>query len=135
MARSAVQRQLPPPLELVCLKALWSLGEGSVGDVRRIVALSKPLAYTTVMTVLDRLARKNIVARRKVGRAFVYAPQVSQEAVRRMAFREFLESYFDGSADGLIEFLGESQQAGPPVTRSATAAADSGDGRLDTALL
>jgi hypothetical protein len=52
-----------------------------------------------------------------------------------MAFREFLESYFDGSADGLIEFLGEAQQAGPPVTRTATAAADSSDGRLDTALL
>jgi predicted transcriptional regulator len=126
---------------LVCLKALWSLGEGSVSDVRRLVSLSKPLAYTTVLTLLDRLARKNIVARRKLGRAFVYAPQVSQDSVRRMAFREFLESYFDGSADGLIEFLGESQagqaqQVRPPVSRSATAAAaDSGDGRLDTALL
>jgi predicted transcriptional regulator len=139
MARAAVQRQLPPPLELVCLKALWSLGEGSVSDVRHIISLSKPLAYTTVMTLLDRLARKNIVARRKVGRAFVYAPQVSQDAVRRMAFREFLESYFDGSADGLIEFLSEAQtgqaQAGLPLSRSATAAAGSGDGRLDTALL
>ena len=140
MARAAVQRQLPPPLELVCLKALWSLGEGSVSDVRRIVSLHKPLAYTTVLTLLDRLASKNIVARRKEGRAFVYAPQVSQDSVRRMAFREFLESYFDGSEDGLIEFLGEAQtgqaQAGLPVSRSATAAAgDSGDGRLDTALL
>jgi predicted transcriptional regulator len=139
MARAVAQRQLPPPLELVCLKALWSLGEGSVSDVRRVVSLSKPLAYTTVMTLLDRLARKNIVARRKAGRAFVYAPQISQDSVRRMAFREFLESYFDGSADGLIEFLGEAQAgqaAGPPVSRSATAAAaDSGDGRLDTALL
>ena len=139
MARAAVQRQLPPPLELVCLKALWSLGEGSVSDVRRVVSLSKPLAYTTVMTLLDRLARKNIVTRRKAGRAFVYAPQVSQDSVRRMAFREFLESYFDGSADGLIDFLSGSQaghaQADPPVSRSATAAAGSADGRLDTALL
>jgi predicted transcriptional regulator len=135
MARAAAPRQLPPPLELVCLKALWSLGEGSVNDVRRIVSLNKPLAYTTVMTLLDRLARKNIVTRRKVGRAFFYAPQVSQDSVRRVAFREFLESYFDGSADGLIEFLGDAQ-AGPPVARSATAAAaGSADGRLDTALL
>lgn len=135
MARAAVPRQLPPPLELVCLKALWSLGEGSVNDVRRVVSLNKPLAYTTVMTLLDRLARKNIVTRRKVGRAFLYAPQVSQDSVRRMAFREFLESYFDGSADGLIEFLGDAQ-AGPPLARSATAAAgSSADGRLDTALL
>jgi predicted transcriptional regulator len=139
MARAAVQRQLPPPLELVCLKALWSLGEGSVSDVRGIVSVTKPLAYTTVMTLLDRLARKNIVARRKVGRAFLYAPQVSQDSVRRIAFREFIESYFDGSADGLIDFLSGSQaghaQADPPVSRSATAAAGSADGRLDTALL
>ena len=139
MARAAAQRQVPPPLELVCLKALWSLGEGSVTDVRRIVAVNKPLAYTTVMTLLDRLARKNIVARRKVGRAFLYVPQVSQDSVRRMAFREFIESYFDGSADGLIEFLVEAKtgpaQAEAPVARSATAAAGSADGRLDTALL
>jgi predicted transcriptional regulator len=120
----------------VCLKALWSLGEGSVNDVRRIVSINKPLAYTTVMTLLDRLARKNVVARRKVGRAFLYAPQVSQDSVRRMAFREFLESYFDGSADGLIEFLGDAQVGPPPLARSATAAAgSSADGRLDTALL
>jgi len=135
MARAAAQRQLPPPLELVCLKALWSLGEGSVSDVRRVVSLNKPLAYTTVMTLLDRLARKNIVARRKVGRAFFYAPQVSQDSVRRMAFQEFLESYFDGSTVGLIEFLGDAQAA-PPLARSASAAASgSAEGRLDTALL
>jgi predicted transcriptional regulator len=134
MTRAAVPRQLPPPLELVCLKVLWSLGEGSVNDVRRVISLNKPLAYTTVMTLLDRLARKSIVTRRKVGRAFLYSPQVSQDSVRRMAFQEFLESYFDGSAVGLIEFLGDAQ-AGPPAARSATAAAGSADDRLDTALL
>jgi len=136
MARAAAQRELPPPLELSCLKALWSLGEGSVNDVRRIVSRNKPLAYTTVMTLLDRLARKGVVARRKVGRAFFYAPQVSQDSVRRVAFREFLDNYFDGSADGLIEFLGSAQASlsdAPPAERARAAAAS--DGRLDTALL
>jgi predicted transcriptional regulator len=131
MARSAAQRELPPPLELLCLKALWSLGEGSVNDVRRIVFESKPLAYTTVMTLLDRLARKGVVARRKAGRAFLYAPQVSRDSVRRMAFREFLEIYFDGSAEDLTEFLSEVQAFRSP----APAAAGAGDGRLETALL
>jgi predicted transcriptional regulator len=56
MARAAVQRELPPRLELLCLKALWTLGEGSVNDVRRVVSETKPLAYTTVMTLLDRRA-------------------------------------------------------------------------------
>jgi len=68
-------RDIPPPLELACLKALWSLQEGNVKDVRRIVAQSRPLAYTTIMTVLERLVRKGKLARRKVGRAFVYSPE------------------------------------------------------------
>ena len=139
MARTATQRELPPPLELSCLNALWSLGEGSVNDVRRVVSRNKPLAYTTVMTLLDRLARKGVVTRRKVGRAFFYAPQVSRDSVRRTAFREFLENYFDGSSEALLEFLG-GQQAGLPAAEiarpaAAAATAGSGDGRLDTALL
>ncbi|MBZ5595318.1 MAG: BlaI/MecI/CopY family transcriptional regulator [Acidobacteriia bacterium] len=137
MARAAAQRELPPPLELSCLKALWSLGEGSVNDVRRIVSRNKPLAYTTVMTLLDRLARKGVVTRRKMGRAFLYTPQVSQDSVRRMAVREFLENHFDGSADVLIEFLG-GVPAGLSVAAAAEparAAAAASDGRLDTALL
>jgi predicted transcriptional regulator len=139
MARPAAPSELPPRLELFCLKALWSLGEGSVNEVRRVIAgCHKSLAYTTVMTLLDRLARRGVVTRRKMGRAFVYAPQVSRDSVRRMAFREFLENYFDGSTDGLIEFLGGNRRllalesARPTV---AAAAASSGENRLDTALL
>jgi predicted transcriptional regulator len=88
------------------------------------------------MTLLDRLARKGVVARRKMGRAFLYAPQVSQDSVRRMAFREFLETYFDGSADMLIAFLG-GPQAGLPAAAAVepARAAAASDGRLDTALL
>src|SRR5205085_3021267 len=111
------------------LKALWTLGEGSVNDVRRVVSETKPLAYTTVMTLLDRLARKGITVRRKVGRAFVYAPQLSRDAVRKLAFRDFIDYYFDGSADALREFLEQ-----PPLSQaSVTLAKPFDDGRLDTA--
>jgi len=103
--RKAGTREIPPPLELLCLNALWSLGQGSVKDVRELVAPSRPLAYTTVMTVLDRLARRRIVTRRKVSRAFVYAPAVSRDAMRRLALKEFLDSYFEGSPHQLVDFL------------------------------
>ena len=72
-------RDVPPPLELLCLKALWTLGEGNVKEVQRIVAETRPLAYTTIMTVLDRLTRKGKLKRHKVGRAFVYSPQASRD--------------------------------------------------------
>ena len=98
-------REVPPPLELLCLNALWSLKEGNVKDVRQLVARQRPLAYTTIMTVLDRLVRKGLLGRRKVGRAFIYAPQTSREAMRRTAVRELLDGFFDGSEPELVRFL------------------------------
>ena len=98
-------RDVPPPLELACLKALWSLGEGNVRSVQEVVAISRPLAYTTIMTVLDRLVRKGKLTRRKVGRSFVYSPQATRDTMRRAAVRELLEGFFDGSETALMEFL------------------------------
>jgi BlaI family transcriptional regulator, penicillinase repressor len=98
-------RATPPPLELLCLKALWSIGEGNVRSVQQIVAQSRPLAYTTIMTVLDRLARKGTLTRRKAGRAFVYAPQATRDAMRQAAVRELVDGFFDGSTEELMLFL------------------------------
>jgi predicted transcriptional regulator len=98
-------RDVPPPLELMCLNALWSSGEGSVKDVRAVVTATRPLAYTTIMTVLERLVRKGKLSRRKSGRAFLYVPQATREATRRAAIRELVEGFFDGSEDELRHFL------------------------------
>jgi predicted transcriptional regulator len=134
-------RDVPPPLELLCLNALWSLSEGNVRDVREIVALSRPLAYTTIMTVLDRLVRKGKLTRRKVGRAFVYSPQASRDAMRRVAVRELLDSLFDGSEDELLRFLRPAGQhaAAAIVGGGSALPADprlaEDDARIDTVLL
>src|ERR1039458_3004589 len=98
-------RDVPPPLELDCLNALWSLGEGGVGDVRRVVGRTRPLAYTTIMTVLERLVRKGKIARHKAGRAFVYSPATSRDELRRTAIRELLNCFFDRSEEELFRFL------------------------------
>jgi predicted transcriptional regulator len=126
MPRTA--RNVPPPLELLCLRALWTLGEGNVKAVQQIVADSRPLAYTTIMTVLDRLVRKGMLARRKVGRSFAYAPQATRDAARRTAVRELLDGYFDGSEEALIGFL----QRRPVAT--STVPAQMTD-QIDTVLL
>jgi predicted transcriptional regulator len=128
MPRTA--REVPPPLELLCLKSLWSLGEGSVKDVQQLVTQTRPLAYTTIMTVLDRLVRKGKVSRRKVGRAFIYTPEASRDEMRRTAIAELLDGFFDGSERNLIAFLE------PPETRAAAVAAGSEErSRIDTVLL
>ncbi len=125
MRRSSAPREIPPPLELECLKALYKLGEGSVKDVRGELAARRNLAYTTVMTLLDRLARKGAVSRRKTGRLFLYSPALPQEALRKLAVREFVDSFFGGSREALLDFL--RAEPAPRTTREQEL--------LDTALL
>ena len=127
MSRSASQREIPPPLELICLRALWSLEEGNVKDVQQAIAGSRDLAYTTVMTLLERLARKGLVSRRKMGRAFVYAPVASRDSIRRLALQDFLDCHFDGSEEQLRRYLEERDSPRPAPMEPAN--------RLDAALL
>jgi len=128
MARTV--RDIPPPLELACLSALWSLQEANVRSVQQIVAQSRPLAYTTIMTVLDRLVRKGKLTRRKVGRSFVYAPSQTRDTLRKAAVRELVDGYFDGSEANLVEFLN-----GKTPLASAPAPSVEPEHRIDTALL
>jgi predicted transcriptional regulator len=64
------------PLENVILETLWRRGESNVREVTE--NLERPLAYTTVMTTLDRLYKKGILQRRKEQRAFFYAVRYSR---------------------------------------------------------
>jgi predicted transcriptional regulator len=118
--------ELPPPLEMVCLCALWRIGEGNVEDVRRAAGSERTLAYTTVLTLLDRLTRRGAVARRKEGRAFRYRPAVERSAVRAKALDVFLHSYFESSEADLKVFL-EERAAGRTNDAPAAAAAATGE--------
>src|SRR5580698_4839774 len=105
MRRPGPPRDIPPPLELQCLKALWGLGEGTVRDVRQVLVGKRSLAYTTVMTVLDRLEKRGGVSRRKHGRSFIYLPKVSRDELRRVAVKELVDTFFDGSEEALLAYL------------------------------
>ncbi len=129
MRKGRTVRDIPPPLELECLCALWSLGEGTVQAVRDKLTPHKPLAYTTVMTMLERLTRKQVIGRHKLGRSFVYAPLVSRDEIRKAAVRELVESLFDGDQAQLSAYL-----RGEAVVVEEAAEAD-GSGALDAALL
>ena len=87
------------------MKALWTLREATVHSIRSQFFSQRPLAYTTVMTVMDRLARKGIVEREKRGRAHVYRPLVSDVEVREHALDRLLNNFFRGSRDRLRQHL------------------------------
>ncbi len=63
-------------LEITILEVLWGRGESNVREVAE--SLDRPLAYTTVMTTLDRLFKKGLLDRRKSERAFFYSPRLSR---------------------------------------------------------
>ncbi len=101
----AREKELPPPLEMACLNALWQLGEGNVEEVRGKVTAEKTLAYTTVLTLLERLSKRGAVSRRKEGRGFRYRATADREKLRRIAVFQLLENHFGGNSAALQAFL------------------------------
>ena len=106
------------PLELECMSVLWPLGEGTVRDIHRQIVAKRPRAYTTIMTIMDRLAHKGIVSRRRVGRAYRYHPNLSVDEARVSAIEKIVAGFFDGSPEALIAHL-----AGAGGTSSSSASA------------
>jgi predicted transcriptional regulator len=89
------------PLELECMNALWPLGQATVRDIQQALAATRPRAYTTIMTILDRLAQKGAVVRQKAGRAWLYRPAFSAEEARSRAIAQIVDGFFEGSAEAL----------------------------------
>jgi predicted transcriptional regulator len=82
-------------LEFELMQILWSRGASNVREV--IQELDRPLAYTTVMTTLDRLYKKNLLDRHMPGRAFVYSPRLSREEWERRRAQSFVASFLSGA--------------------------------------
>jgi predicted transcriptional regulator len=112
MARKTHNHRLDlPPLELDCMKTLWALGQGTVQEIRDQLFPKRPLAYTTVMTVMDRLAHKGVVEREKRGRAHVYRPSITEASVRDRAIARLSENFFQSSPEALRRYLERSEIA------------------------
>ena len=83
------------PLELELMQILWSHGESNVREVVR--RLDRSLAYTTVMTTLDRLYKKGFLDRRMPDRAFVYSPKFSRDEWERQRAESVVAGWLAGS--------------------------------------
>ena len=86
---------------------VWDRGESAVRDV--MDSLSRPLAYTTVMTTLDRLYKKGLLDRRKSERAFLYSSRLTRAEWDQKRAGEFMAglSAEPGNRGVLISFLVE----------------------------
>ena len=98
-------------LETEVLKTLWRIEQGTVPEVLEALSWDRSLAYTTVMTVLNRLVEKSAVERRKEGRFYVYWPLVSREAVAGTALRRVIDRFFDGLGhQAMAQLLSEDEE-------------------------
>lgn len=108
------------PLELECMNALWRLGQATVRDIHASLVPTRPRAYTTIMTILDRLAQKGVVERQKSGRAWLYKAHLSADQARTHAVTRLVEGFFQGSTEALashLSSLNNSRQSNAPRDR------------------
>jgi predicted transcriptional regulator len=97
------------------MNTLWPMGEGTVREIRDRLAERRPRAYTTIMTIMDRLARKGVVERRKSGRAYTYRPNLTNDDARSQALSQVIENFFAGSKEALLAHLSGATITLPPA--------------------
>lgn len=103
-SQSALRRLLPP-LELEVMKSLWEMKNATVGQTRTHMSMKRSLAYTTVLTLLDRLAKKGAVRREKQGRSYVYSPVLARGDALNVALDRLVHDFFEDSPAQLLDYL------------------------------
>ncbi len=101
-------------LESAVMDILWSHRSAlSVREVHELLWQDRDLAYTTVMTVLDRLSKKGIASRKLDGRAWLYSPALTRVELVRARIAELLDGLPAEERAAVIEWLASSQSATP----------------------
>lgn len=90
-------------LEREIMETVWRAREASVRQV--FLALDERVAYTTVMTTLDRLYKKRFLERRKQGRAFFYIPRFSREELEQGVAEDVINSLLDSETSNVEPVL------------------------------
>ncbi len=95
-------------LELELMQVIWRLGSGSVNAVQ--AELDRPLAYTTVQTMLNILERKGKLRRELEGRAYVYSAKVTEARALGQGVSDLIDRMFGGSSEELVMSLLKNRQ-------------------------
>ena len=88
--------------ELAIMKVVWKLGDASVREVYETLRKERPVAYTTVMSMMGTLEGKGYLKKRADGRAFRYRPARPEQRVISGMVREFVDRVFDGASRPLL---------------------------------
>ena len=89
-------------LQLAIMQVLWERGEATVSEVREALQVSRPLAYTTIGTMLSKMEANGQVAHRSDGRINIYRPLLERDDVSRSMLTDLTERLFQGDVTHLM---------------------------------
>lgn len=101
------------PQELAIMKVVWRLEAATVRDVHEALRARRPLAYTTVMTMMRILEEKGYLKKTVGERAHVYRPAKPRHQVVGAMVRDFVDRVFDGASDALLVHLAKDNRLTP----------------------
>lgn len=98
-------------LQTAVMEILWRQSPLSVSEVEQKLQKKREIAHTTVLTILDRMHRKNFLLREKQGKAYVYSPRYTKDEFERGVAQEVLSAllsqFSDPALSAFVELVGE----------------------------
>ena len=117
MVKSAIRRREGSPRltapQLALLKVLWERSEATVAEMQRALHAERPLAASTIATLLSRLEKRGIVAYRIDGRQYVYRAVLNERDAREHALVEVTQGLFEGDIATMVSQLLSSHELRP----------------------
>lgn len=95
--------------ELNLMNILWDKGQATVNELVDVLPEPKP-AYTTVLTVMQVLTKKEVLRFEKQGKANVYIPKLSREEYLKGFMNETRDSLFQGSVKSFLSFFAKHEK-------------------------
>ena len=92
-------------LQRAVMEVVWRRGEASVHDVLKELGRRKKLAYTTVLTVMQKLEKAGWLTHRAEGKSYIYLPTASREEAGAGSVRGFVKRVFEGDAVAMFQHL------------------------------
>lgn len=102
-------------LEAAVLAVLWQHGEMTTPAVHEAVGRPRDLAYTTILTVLQRLTKKGLLIRREGPRSHLYAPALTEAQFAALRGESLASAFVEIGTSGVAAFLAEAERLDPEI--------------------
>jgi predicted transcriptional regulator len=117
----------PTDGELEILNVLWSAGCAELGDIRAALRQKRPVATTTIATMLKLMRDKGLVERADGPRGYVWSAKVTRKAARAGLIGRLVDLAFEGSARGLVAHMLEAGKLSPQDRQEIRRLLDEGE--------